>query len=141
MTSLAFDRPMAIDHKLAVFRVTRRRAGGHPTGALCTTHEDYCPLESRASKCHEMSACGTPMGPDAARRQPERTCHHYQARALHVQDKSRESTQCAPATQTCDTRLPTGHKPSPALPGLLSRPPGTCDSMPLVASGPFHYLC
>jgi len=82
---------------------------------------------------------GTPIGPDAARRQPTRTWHCYLACALHT-DPPGPLRACtcktnpalapnarAPAVQTRATRLTTGHKSIPARPGYapsrLARPP------------------
>ena len=81
---------------------------------------------------------GTPIGPDAARRQPTRTWHCYLACALHT-DPPGPLRACtcktnpalapnarAPAVQTRATRLTTGHKSIPARPGYapsrLARP-------------------
>ena len=72
---------------------------------------------------------GTPIGPDAARRQPTRTWHCYLACALHT-DPPGPLRACtcktnpalapdarAPAVQTRATRLTTGHKSIPARQG------------------------
>ena len=67
--------PGAIDHQLAVFGVTRRRAGGHPTRASCTTHEGFCPLarERGFQTSRKVHLRGNPTRSDAARRQQTRT--------------------------------------------------------------------
>jgi hypothetical protein len=78
---------------------------------------------------------GTPIGPDAARRQPTRTWHCYLACALHT-DPPGPLRACtcrtnpalapnarAPADQTRATRLTTGHKSIPARPGYAPSHP------------------
>ena len=93
---------------------------------------------------------GTPIGPDAARRQPTRTWYCYLACALHT-DPPGPLRACtcktnpalapnarAPAIQTRATRLTTGHKSIPARPGYapsrLARPlhPPHCVPLSLI---------
>ena len=127
----------AIDHQLAVFGVTRKRAGSHPTRATCTTHErtfarsiaglpnlTEC-LLARDSDGHGRSKQAVDAhlsllpGLRPARR-PTRT-----PASVHVQGKSRAGAQFT-RSRDPNSRHTASYSPQvrPCPHGLRARPTG-----------------